>query len=324
MMKNNISRIIKKYLSGRFSPETEEKVQKWIIKDHNTTEKEQASLEYWNELDIQADKEAYKAFDRVNKRLEYFQKSGKVLLYSKLRRIAAIFIPLILVGAGYFYYTSAKTDLVEVTVAYGDEKYMLLPDSSEIWLNAGTTIRYPKEFKGNQRTVYLEGEGYFSVKQNKEKPFIVETKQLSVIVLGTKFNVKAYRDDEKVTAALTSGKVEIIADNKVSRILKSNEQLTYNTNSSRINIDEISPEEAVSWMNGQLIFTNLSLNEIIRILHRHFNIPILDNTSIPASKLYTVRFLKGENLDEILDILEDVVGFTYQKQGDNIVLLKKE
>lgn len=83
-----------------------------------------------------------------------------------------------------------------------------MPDSSEIWLNAGTAIKYPEKFSKAQRLVYLDGEAYFSVRKDVAKPFIVETSQLSVKVLGTRFNVKAYADDELVTTTLTSAKLK--------------------------------------------------------------------------------------------------------------------
>ncbi|TFD93776.1 FecR family protein [Dysgonomonas capnocytophagoides] len=320
MMKKSISKIVKKYLSGRFSPETEEKVQRWIIKDKNATDKELASLEYWDSLDVPPNTKTHSALDRVNQRIEYSQmQSIKVPLHKKLSRIAAILIPLFVVAGGYLYYNSTKDNLIEITVAYGEEKHIFLPDSSEIWINAGTTIKYPKEFKGEQRTVELEGEAYFSVKKDVSKPFIVETNNLSVKVLGTRFNVKAYTTDDKVITTLTSGKVEVNADNN-SYILKPNEQLTFNTKTSTTIVDEVPSKETDAWLSGQLIFTDASFNDILQTLERKFNISITNNTKITRTKLYTVKFLKKESLDDVLNILADIVQFEYQKEGQHIII----
>jgi ferric-dicitrate binding protein FerR (iron transport regulator) len=195
MMKTIISRILKKYLSERFSPETEERVQKWIIKNDKTKEKEQASLEYWDELDVTADSGTYSALDRVNKRIGYGKQALIIPLYRKLSRIAAVLVPLFILAGGYLYYQSTRNDLIEVSVAYGEQKHLFLPDSSEIWVNEGSTIKYPKEFTGKQRLVQLNGEACFSVRKDESQPFIVSTEKLSVKVLGTKFNVKAYTGD---------------------------------------------------------------------------------------------------------------------------------
>lgn len=320
MMKKDISKIIKRYLSGRFSTETEEKVQRWIIKDENTDDKESASLEYWDSLDVAPDSKTYSALDRVNRRIGYSQtQSIKVPLYKKFSRIAAVLIPLFIVAGGYLYYNNTKDNLIEISVAYGEEKHLILPDSSEIWINAGTTIKYPKEFKGDRRTVYLDGEAYFSVQKDVSKPFIVETNNLSVKVLGTKFNVKAYTSDEKVITMLTSGKVEVSADNN-SYILKPNEQLTFNTKTSTTIVDKVPSNETDAWLSGQLIFTDASFDEILQTLERHFNIFITNNTTISPTKLYTVKFLKDEQLDDILNILGEIMNVKYQRQGNQLII----
>lgn len=223
---------------------------------------------------------------------------------------------------GYLYYQSTRNNLIEINVAYGENKHFFLPDSSEIWLNAGTYIKYPKEFIGDERNIYLDGEAYFSVKQNEQKPFIVQTEKISVKVLGTKFNLKAYTNDEKIITTLTSGKVEVSTKNE-SHILKPNEQLSYDRNTSSIDIVEVSSDETNSWLSGQLVFNDSSLRDILLALERRFNISISNNTGIPTSKLYTIKFLRNETPEEVLNILQEVVGFSYQKDENEIVLTKK-
>lgn len=319
MDNSNLSKIIKRYLSGRFPKETEERVQRWIIADKDTKEKEEASFEYWNELDTKINANTYSALKRVNQKIGYSERQTiHIPFYKKTLRIAAILIPLLLITGGYLYYTQNK--LIEITVAYGDTQHLFLPDSSEIWINSGSNIKYPKSFTGNQRLVYLEGEAYFSVKKDQAKPFIVKTEQLSVKVLGTKFNLKAYSDDENITTTLTNGKVEVSTQSQEKQILKPNEQLTYNIKTSVMNIENISPAETDAWFTGQILFINSSFQDIKQTLERRFNITIDDKTNIPVSRLYTVKFLKGETLDEILQVLKDVIGFTYQQQGTHIIL----
>lgn len=321
MEKNNIAIIIKRFLSGRFPEKTEERVQRWIIADENTKEKEAASLEYWNELNTEINSDTYSALKRVNQRIGYTKSQTTYIPYhQKLLRIAAVLIPLFIMAGGYLYYTRDK--LIEISVAYGETRHLFLPDSSEIWINSGSSIKYPKVFTDDQRQIYLKGEAYFSVKKNPAKPFIVKTEPLSVKVLGTKFNVKAYPGDENVTTTLTSGKVEVSTPLQESQILRPNEQLTYNINTSAMNIEQVLPVETDAWLAGQILFINSSFNEIKQTLERHFNVTIDDKTAIPASRSYTVKFLKGETLTEILDVLKDVVGFTYLQQGEKIVLSK--
>lgn len=317
---NTISEIIKKYLSGRFSAKTEEKVQQWIIKDGNVEEKESASLEYWDSLELTPNSKTYSALDRVNKRIGKSNRQVvKIPLYRKLSRIAAILIPISIVGGSYFYYQSNQDNMIEVQVAYGEEKHLFLPDSSEIWINAGSIIKYPKEFKGDKRIVELDGEAYFSVQRDEAKPFIVKTEQLSVNVLGTRFNVKAYSNEEKVTTTLTSGRVKVNSKEQ-SQILKPNEQLSFNKKTSIMNITKIPSNETDAWKSGHLIFTEASLSDILNTLERKFNIPIEDKTSIYTTKLYTVKFLKGETINEVLNLLEDIADVKYQMDANQIII----
>lgn len=323
MENNNIARIIRKFLSSRFPSDTEEKVQKWIVKGKNTQAKEKASLDYWNELEVKADSNTYAALERVNLRIGYNKEHLKnIVSYRKFTRVAAVIIPLFLLGGFLLYSLSVGDELIEVTAAYGEQKRLLLPDSSEIWLNAGSTITYPQTFAEDKRLVTLDGEAYFIVSKDTTKPFIVETSQLSVKVLGTKFNVRAYTDDERISTTLTSGKVEVNVRSQLPRILQPNERLTYDKSTSHVDISTVESIDTDSWIKGRLFFTNATAEEIFRTLERRYNTTIENTLSIPATRRYTVKFLKNENLNEMLNILADIIGFTYQQNENKIIITK--
>lgn len=323
MENNNIARIIRKFLSSRFPSETEEKVQKWIVKGKDTQAKEKASLDYWNELEIKADSNTYTALERVNLRIGYNKEHLKnIVSYRKFTRVAAVIIPFFLLGGFLLYSLSVGDELIEVTAAYGEQKRLLLPDSSEIWLNAGSTITYPETFAEDKRLVTLDGEAYFIVSKDATKPFIVETSQLSIKVLGTKFNVRAYADDERISTTLTSGKVEVNVRSQLPRILQPNERLTYDKSTSHIDISTVESIDTDSWIKGRLVFTNATAEEIFRALERRYNTTIENTLSIPATRRYTVKFLKDEKLNEMLNILADIIGFTYQQNENKIIITK--
>lgn len=323
MKKVSISDIIRKYLSGRFSSRTEERVQRWIIRNEKSEEKEQASLSYWDSLEQTSDEQTLSALKRVNQRIGNSQKrTTRVPFYKELSRVAAVLLPLFFIAGGYLYYQSTKNNLIEISVAYGEKKHLFLPDSSEIWINAGSTVKYPKEFKGDTRLIVLNGEAYFSVRRDEAKPFIVNTNNLSVKVLGTQFNIKAYTNEERIITTLASGKVEVRANNN-SHILQPNEQLTFNRNTLATETHKVQDNETNYWLSGKLIFCNASLSEIIQTLERHFNITIENNTAISASKLYTVKFLKNESLEEILNIMQDVADINYWEENGKIIITKK-
>lgn len=123
MEKSNINRIIRKFLSARFSPDTEEKVQKWIIEDKDIEAKEKASLEYWNELDVKPDPGTYSALERVNLRTGYNKEHlENIVSYQKFTRIAALIIPALMLAGGILYYMPFKNEMMEISTAYGEQK----------------------------------------------------------------------------------------------------------------------------------------------------------------------------------------------------------
>lgn len=325
-MINKTSRIIRKYLSGRFASETEEQVQKWLINENNQQEKEHASLTFWNELVSEADEEPYAALKRVNRRIAILNTRNDIprkRLLKKRWRIAAVLIPFLLIAGTAIYFNWAENHTTKIFVAYGNNEHLFLPDGSEVWINSGSTIQYQTAFDGDKRIVSLDGEALFSVVKDQGRPFIVKTSRLSVNVLGTKFNLKAYADDENVITTLINGKVEVNTQTNETKVLEPGEQLVFNKKTSAINVTEIPDAEMGGWQTGELIFTAVTLDEIIKMLERRFDVIIENRIDVSQSKQYTIKFLKNENLTEILNILEDIVGFKYRQQANRIILTYK-
>jgi len=311
---SRISKMIRLFLANRFSQSTEEKVQHWLIQDAYAEEKKQASLEYWNDLEVQPDAGTYRLLRKVNEQI----KPKIYPFYRPLLRIAAVLIPAMLVLGGYlFYQHSQQEQWITATTNYGETKQIILPDQSEVWLNSGTTLRYPKRFKNGTRSMRLEGEAYFSVKKDVNNPFIVQTEQLSVTVLGTKFNVKAYPNDEKTITTLNEGKIEVQTNSNQSRILQPNEQLIYDNQTSDLTVSTVSANDICAWTSGQLIFSNTSLEEILQTLERRFNVRFEIDESVPLQTNYTVKFLKNDSLEQVLNILGEMDShFSYQKEQE--------
>lgn len=316
-MQKKIITIVSTYLQSRFKPSTEERVQRWLIKEEHLEEKEVASLDYWNHIENRTTTETDLALQRVNQRigLTTIQTREKVPIYKKWSRIAAIVLPLALISGGYLFYQT-KSSMIEIHLAYGEKKHLFLPDSSEVWINAGSSLRYPKKFKNNQRKVILNGEAYFSIKKDTQKPFLVNTDKLTIRVLGTAFNVKAYKDENKILTTLTKGKIEV-RTKKETLVLNPNEQLSFNKQTKKITVAAVPSNETTAWLNNQLIFNNATLTEIFQTLEKKFNIKIKSTFSL-SNKLYTIKFLYGEELEEILELLQEVVGFSYERTDNEV------
>jgi len=318
MNNNKIAQLVRQFLENRYSKETEEKVQQWILDEKDFEEKEKASFEYWTSLREQPDGSTRRALKKVNRKIGI---KRIIPLYHTLQRIAVVLIPMFIVSGLYFYYhNSQKAEEIRLAAAFGETKQIILPDSSKVWLNSGSSIRYSLPFKKN-RQIYLEGEAYFMVEKDPSRPFIVQTPHLSVRVLGTEFNVKAFPEDAQTIATLTKGKVEVKTNAEKSYVLRPNEQLIHNNLTKETNITQIKAEDAAAWRTGQLFFIDSSLEEILNTLERRFDVSfIMEGKNIPKEN-YTIKFLRNDSLDQILEILKEVARtFTYEKESDTIII----
>lgn len=324
--KSDAEEMLQLYLRDQYSQETEEKVQKWLVKNPETEELKQASKKYWDSISPRKDARTFNALKRVNAKIGFHSIGRKPIWLTKLSKIAAIFILLIGIGGIWFYLLHQYNPaMVEISAMYGETKQVRLPDQTEVWLNAGSSIKYPSKFNHKIRSVSLTGEAFFSVTKNQSKPFVVETKKLTVKVLGTKFNLKAYSDERQTVATLQEGKIEIQTENQQKRQLVPNERLVYNRETSTLNVVKINPEDIPDWKNGNLRFSEATLGEILQTLERHFNISFDIDESIDLSaEHYTIKFEQEENPEQILQVLEDMtMDFSFSEKNGRFILQRK-
>jgi len=245
-------------------------------------------------------------------------------LISSLTRIAAIlFIPLLVtltftlkklefVSSGSFEPVPVYT---EITSPMGSQIFMELPDGSKVWLNHGSSMRFPQKFSGNSRTVELSGEGYFQVAHNEHKPFIVKTGDLQVLARGTEFNLMAYPDDNVIETTLKSGKVLLQkkAEDGLYRSvfeMKPNYHAVYLTKEEELLYTEGNIDKYISWKEGKLVFRDDSIEEIAKRLSKWYNVDIQLVDKELLEYTYTATFV-DESLTQILDLLKIATPINY-------------
>ncbi len=186
---------------------------------------------------------------------------------------------------------------------YGGEYKVTLADGSKVWLNAGSSLKYPTAFYGNNRTVEIKGEGYFEVAENKANPFrVLTTDGAEVKVLGTKFNVKAYEGEKEVTTTLVSGAVAIQYGTEQKNI-KPNQQAI--VSSEGITVKNRSKEEvtqALAWKNGQINFEGETAQSILKQLERWYVVNTRVETGTPETTL-TGNVERTASLSDVLKLL---------------------
>ncbi|MGM9760271.1 MAG: FecR family protein [Parabacteroides sp.] len=226
-----------------------------------------------------------------------------------LWRVAAcLLFPFILstILLGYLYYEEIQRvepmAYVEAVAAPGLVTRIELPDSSSVWLNSGSRLRYPSRFEEKERLVELEGEGFFEVKADREHPFTVGVPQgMKVTAHGTKFNVSAYADDEELKTTLVNGVVDVKLGNQ-QVTLKPNEQARLNLMAHRLTLADVYVDEETAWREGRLVFRNTPLDEIMKKLSRKYNVDIELHCADPGKHTFRANF-STENVTQILDYL---------------------
>ncbi len=234
-------------------------------------------------------------------------------------KYAAIFILAFLIGGGAFWYiTKEEIAYNEVIVPDGESAEVVLPDNSHVWLNSGSRIVYPNSFKKKIRDVELHGEAYFEVTHNPNKVFHVNTKDITIEVLGTSFNVEAYDQNDRINVTLVEGK--ILLENPSGELiteLSPKENVEYLINEGRFKKEEVQIDYFVSWKNGYLLFKDEKLSNIASKLEIWYNLEIVFEEDLMRDIEFTGTILKNKPIDQILDVLKYTSNFDYSIEMKN-------
>jgi len=218
----------------------------------------------------------------------------------------------------------------KVIIPYGKKSMIVLSDGTRVWLNAGSQLIYPSKFLGNNRQVMLIGEAYFDVTKNHDKPFIVHTSDISVNVLGTRFDISAYPEDKIIQTVLEEGKVSLKYSGKgmfnrdycVEMVPNQLVELNKSTGEAKTHIVDVS--KYISWKQGMLEFEKIDLVRALKQVERYYNVKIfLADPMIGSYKLSGKLDLK-DLPEEVLNVIKLTVPIDWQKKsnGDFIIINK--
>jgi len=238
---------------------------------------------------------------------------------------------------------AAKLVEHEARVPYGKTQKLIMPDGTKVMLNAGSTLVYPETFSKNTREVSLTGEAFFEVTHNAKRPFFVHTNKLTIKVLGTVFNVKAYNNDKNIETTLLKGKVQVELKNNPEKniVLLPNEKLLVanqpQTNSQRsgdlreakieyqvitlpiVKVDEI---KETAWLDNRILFTNELFEDVAKQIERKYNVQIVFESQVLKAEQIS-GLLDKESLQDALRIIEITTPFNYRMDGKMVYLSKK-
>ncbi|MBL1407360.1 FecR family protein [Sphingobacterium faecale] len=200
------------------------------------------------------------------------------------------------------------------------EYQITLADGTRVWLNSSSTLKYPNGFAAQNREVYLDGEAYFEVAHNPNKPFVVHVDQMKVKVLGTKFNINSY-NKKAIKTSLVSGKVSVRIEEK-ERILYPENQAQVDILTGRISIMPTNTEKITGWTKGKFIFDDEPLSNIMSTLSRWYGIKVHFGSEEAQKTTFTGTFYKKDNLEKIMQLLTHTQEIKYRKEGQEIYITK--
>lgn len=334
MDKHHIRILITHFFENDFPKESVLKFQQWFTRKEDSVVKNQVLKELWEEEEAEVDGYTLLALDEMNKRIGKNKKTGKPLLSRRLLRIASIF--LLPVMGGLFTYwmmhnpsdsmvpSESKTEIVEHIVPDGEMKQVLLPDGSEVWLNAGSMLLYSDDLSGSNRRLFLNGEATFQVKKDPARPFIVKTQYMQVEALGTTFNVKSYVDMGIMAVTLEEGSVRVDVTGKVniSEVITPNEQLIYDHRQGKTSKVQVDAGLVSRWKEGYLVFEEASFEEIIHTIERRFNVTVYYDVRKYGGGRFSVKYTPYEDVRQVLTILETLnPGLRWTIDDDTIYII---
>ncbi len=272
-------------------------------------------------------KAVYDSLKETASSLTYVDESGKLVLtqpewyqqpdpeksFSKKKLTAALAVAACLAVIGGFWFANKPAAgkkenitahaLTKKITERSEYKFLLLPDSTQVWLNAGSSLEFPDNFGSNKREVFLSGEAYFDVKHADEIPFIIHTGEVSTTVLGTAFNIKAYPGRKNIIVAVSRGKVRVSRGNELVATLIKGQEVKVSNKDTAVARKNIAVTEVAAWQQGKMSYEDESFEDIIADLERVYNVNIdVTNNAIRNLKVST-SFRREIGIEQALQIL---------------------
>ncbi|MGW9685326.1 FecR family protein [Flagellimonas sp. 2504JD1-5] len=212
----------------------------------------------------------------------------------------------------------------ELTVPLGKKFDLVLSDGTQVKVNAGSTIKYPIQFiEGESRQVEVWGEAYFDVTKDENHPFLVNANNIQVKVLGTKFNVSSYPEDDAINTVLVEGSVQLFdSENNNAQnsfVIAPNQKASWNKEMGKMTIEEVDTSIYTSWINGRIVFKNTPFKNIRKKLERRYNVVIVNHNASLDEKFYNASF-DIETIHQVMEAFRENYDIDYTITNNQIII----
>ncbi len=243
------------------------------------------------------------------------------------RAAAILILPLIALFAYYYFNDSNLGDeYTEIIVPRGQKSELILADGTHVWLNSDSRLKYSSNFLGtNERAVNLEGEAYFEVTKYKHQKFQVQTQRATVEVLGTRFNVKAYNDEQLVETSLVSGRVNLRVnqgEKEQTIAMEPGDKIDFNLKQNSLQKSGFTESNVIAWKDNHLVFADDNFDEVVRKIERWYDVQIQYDSSEMKDEQLTLQLEKEESIERLMEIMAKIMHIEYEINNKNITIIK--
>lgn len=327
-------------LLGQASKQDEALLEWWMMEHPEDKELFRNMEKFWNDNSQQNTSYVDEAYSKLLSRIretEGIDATGQQKSTGRriwMMQVAAAAALIFLVAAGWLWFsgqpgeekrTTQRADWIVKQTTPAMRSVITLGDGTKIWLNADSRLEFPRTFRKNERRVVLDGEAFFEVAHNPEKPFIIELDKGTIRVLGTSFNVRAYANEETVETSVATGKVAFIPayDNIMRQpdtfyIVPEN-KVAYDIDRENVQVNATVSDKDKSWIDGELNFNDATLVRFGLALERNFDKQIRFAVEDPDRIRITGAF-KDDSLNDILLYMAKLTGLKYEINGEDILI----
>ena len=306
-----------KFFDGKASREEKEAVRIWL---ESSPENEQELFREREFFDAMILSGSTKSAGGEKKSHPFF----RTVLFEAIK-IAAVFV--ITVACGTYFYKSEIRKIGEamntIKVPAGQRANLTLPDGTNVWLNARSEMRYPAVFTGNKREITLDGEAYFEVTHNEDKPFVVQTNKCNVEVLGTKFNVEAYSDSEDFCTSLMEGSVRVSDKGNPSETVLLSPNHMVSLENGQLSTSPILDFDVFRWKEGLICFRNMNFEQLMLRFEKCYGVRIVVENKHLVNYICSGKFRISDGIDNALRILQKDAKYSFERNNDESVIYIK-
>ena len=272
----------------------------------------------WSSLQKSLTKNSFKTKNKVR-----LVKTDQIVFW-KVASIAAMLIAALFIGL-FFQKSDKKTksQIVTIQSPRGEKSKVVLADSTVVWLNSESQLTYSNDFDGEMRLVTLSGEGYFDVKEDRDRPFIVKTTNADIEVYGTRFNVSSYPDEQQTETTLEEGKIGVYIVGKSNPVaVNPGQRFIFNNQTGETTIKQVDTDLYTSWKENKLRFDNALFGDVVKKLERWYDVKIFLDKDLVHSERYTMC-IKTESLREVLKRIKLTTPMSYKIDEEKVFIYPK-